>query len=72
MHRYLASSQVPGDCQGQLNVLASLVLTGGGGGGGPLCFAAPAVGAELHHLVEGRPAAAGGGEYCLVEPFGGD
>ena len=68
MHRYLASSQVPGDCQGQLNVLASLVLTGGGGG--PLCFAAPAVGAELHHLVEGR--AAGGGEYCLVEPFGGD
>ena len=71
MPRYLASSQVPGDCLGQLNVLASLVLTGGGGGGGgPLCFAAPAVGAELHHLVEGRPA--GGGEYCLVEPFGGD
>ena len=67
---YLASSQVPGDCLGQLNVLASLVLTGGGGGGGPLCFAAPAVGAELHHLVEERPA--GGGEYCLVEPFGGD
>ena len=61
---------MPGDCLGQLNVLASLVLTGGGGGGGPLCFAAPAVGAELHHLVEGR--AAGGGEYCLVEPFGGD
>ena len=71
MPRYLASSQVPGDCLGQLNVLVSLVLTGGGGGGGgPLCFAAPAVGAELHHLVEGR--AAGGGEYCLVEPFGGD
>ena len=71
MPRYLASSQVPGDCLGQLNVLASLVLTGGGGGGGPLCFAAPAVGSELHHLVEGR-AAAGGGEYCLVKPFGGD
>ena len=69
MPRYLASSQVPGDCLRQLNVLASLVLTGGGGGG-PLCFAAPAVGAELHHLVEGRAAA--GGEYCLVEPFGGD
>ena len=29
MPRYLASSQVPGDCLGQLNVLASLVLTGG-------------------------------------------
>ena len=58
---------MPGDCLGQLNVLASLVLTGGGG---PLCFAAPAVGAELHHLVEERAAA--GGEYCLVEPFGGD
>ena len=68
MPRYLASSQVPGDCLGQVNVLASLVLTGGGGG--PLCFAAPAVGAELHHLVEERAAA--GGEYCLVEPFGGD
>ena len=72
MPRYLASSQVPGDCLGQLNVLASLVLTGGGGGGGgPLCFAAPAVRAELHHLVGERPAG-GGGEYCLVEPFGGD